>query len=52
MHGSVDAAERGAWERDGFFIRERVFSPQEVVRGVNVAIIGSSMSAMNERSKV
>jgi len=27
----VDAAERSAWERDGFFIRERVFSPQEVL---------------------
>ncbi len=30
MTGSADAAERRAWERDGFFVRERVFSPAEV----------------------
>jgi ectoine hydroxylase-related dioxygenase (phytanoyl-CoA dioxygenase family) len=30
MDRAVDAAERTAWERDGFFIRESVFSPLEV----------------------
>jgi ectoine hydroxylase-related dioxygenase (phytanoyl-CoA dioxygenase family) len=30
MDGAIDAAERSAWERDGFFIRERVFSALEV----------------------
>jgi ectoine hydroxylase-related dioxygenase (phytanoyl-CoA dioxygenase family) len=30
MQGSPDAAERSAWERDGFFIRESVFAPSEL----------------------
>ena len=36
MDPSLDAAERSAWERDGFFIREHVFSPHEV-RGLRAA---------------
>lgn len=32
MRYGLSAAERRAWERDGFFVRRRVFAPDEVAR--------------------